>query len=184
MIVATTKVEKEERQKRSTVRTATLGYDTNKFLKTQVCIRDERSQQIQYEKLEIAPQRQGGTDSHSVRRCTVTFTGFMHRECGLLPTTPHKSAASRGLSCLPFSTQEGIVALLGPTSSARRKKPERKQEEARRKEGKEEGKKEMLLPSQAWRRKWRGSKRSAARSSLMRSSRSRHPGSEWSKGRS
>ena len=72
MIVAITNVEKEERQKRSTVRTATLGYDTNKFLKTKVCIRDERSQQIHYDKLEITPPATG--------RHRFTFCQTMYRD--------------------------------------------------------------------------------------------------------
>ena len=59
MIVAITKAEKEERQRRHTIRKATIGYDTNKYLKTDIRIRDERNLQVQYEELKIAPPAAG-----------------------------------------------------------------------------------------------------------------------------
>ena len=137
MIVAITKAEKEERQKRSTIRTVTLGYDTNKFLKTKVCIRDERSQQIHYEKLEIAPP---STGRHRFTFCQTMYRDIhrFHAQRMWVPANDtHQVSGVTWLELFALSTHEGIVALLASTSSARRKKTERKQEEARRNEGKE-----------------------------------------------
>ena len=90
MIVAITKrPEKEERQRRCTIRKATLGYDTNKLLKTDVSIRGERNQQVDYEHLDIAPLTIGRhMFSHCQHTVSVKLCSRRFVPCGYVNVRP------------------------------------------------------------------------------------------------
>lgn len=181
MIVAITKAEKEERQKRYTTRKATLGYDTNKFLKTNIRIRDERNHQVQYERLEIAPP---ATGRHRFTHCQTLYRDVhkfhSQRMWALANDTPQVSGVTWIELFAMFDTG-GYRSTAGCHVKCEKINPEQKPEEARRKEVKEKGETETRRPSRACMERWRGSNRSAVKSSSTMSSRSKHRGSGWRK---
>ena len=104
MIVGATLAEKEERANDRTIQKALLGYDLEKWVKTDVEIRGEEQMKVEYQSIQIIQPTKG---KHRFAHCQVLYEevhAFLMKRKWAQHKSTRKLPESHGWKCSPCTT--------------------------------------------------------------------------------